>query len=347
MLLSNLSVVLPLLVTAVAANNIEVQEIVEWVRSRGGYWNPKQELRHDEEGLFGVFAAKTIEEEEVLASLPWDVIIASPSHRFNDCDLVQLLAKEMKNDDSEFGPFTASLRETVKHHANLLPAYWSPEGKALLSQVIDNGTLPPEDVFMEKFEWKQKCDAVDKDATLVVMTHGEHFGMAPLTLKYNSRGGNYTGAYFSLEDGDNVALEVRALRDLNAGEQIFTDYKDYGQIGSPELLRDYGFVEFYPQRYIFHQQEIAFDVDETENGLQVTWNQALLGKKYPVPTNQAIGFLREQLERLQQIYPDIQSHKDVPKQELDMIGRFCRDMIAALGQALVEDGECASGAEVE
>jgi hypothetical protein len=279
------------------------------------------------------------------------VIIASPSHPFHDCDLVQLLVEEMKNDDSDFGPFTASLRETVKHHTNLLPAYWSPEGKALLNQVIDNGTLPPEDVFMEGFEWKHKCDAVDKDATLVVMTHGEYFGMAPLTHKYNSRGGSYTGAYysayFSLEDRDNVALEIRALRDLHAGEQIFIDYKDYGQIGTPELLRDYGFVEFYPQRYIFHQQEIAFDVDETENGLQVTWNQELLDKKYPVPTDQAIGFLREQLERLQQIYPDIQRHKDVPKQELDMIGRYCRDMIAALGQALVEDGECASGAEVE
>jgi uncharacterized protein YuzE len=347
MLLFYLSVVLPLLVTAVAANNIKDQDIVEWVRLRGGYWNPKQELRHDEEGLFGVFAAKTIEEGEVLASLPWDVIIASPSYRFRNCDLVQLLANEMKNDDSDFGPYTASLRETVKHQTNLLPGNWSPEGKALLNLVIDNGTLPPEDVYMEKFEWKRKCDAVDKDATLVVITHGEYFGMAPLTDKYNSRGGSYTGAYFSIEDGNDVALEIRALRDLHAGEQIFTDYKENGEIGTPELLRDYGFVDFYPQRYIFHEQEIAFDVDETGNGLQVTWKRELLGKKYPVPTYQAIGFLREQLERLQRIYPDIQSHKDVPKQELDMIVRFCRDMIAALAQALVEDGECASGTKAE
>ena len=66
---------MPVLLTVVAADSLD-EELLKWLRSKGGYFNPKQELRHGEDGVFGVFAVEDIEEEEVLASIPWDCVIA-------------------------------------------------------------------------------------------------------------------------------------------------------------------------------------------------------------------------------------------------------------------------------
>ena len=77
-------------------------------------------------------------------------------------------------------------------------------------------------------------------ATLLVMTHGEGFGMVPITDRYNSRGGKYTGAYFMYGGNvtSNIAVEIRANRDLTAGEPITTEYYEDIPNGVPELLRD-------------------------------------------------------------------------------------------------------------
>ena len=106
-----------------------------------------------------------------------------------------------------------------------------------------------------------------KEAVLLVMTHGEDFGMVPITDKYNSRSGPYEGAYFETA-GDlhnKVALEIRASRDLEAGEPITTSYYVDEAMGVPELLRDYGYIEPYPQKYIFHSQNVAFVVMDEDD----------------------------------------------------------------------------------
>ena len=119
---------------------------------------------------------------------------------------MELLSKEFDKKESDYSPYVASLKTAAKQHSSLLPAHWSPQGQELLLKVTGNGVLPPQDVLMKDFTWKQECEKVNKDATLLVMTHGEDFGMIPVTDKYNCRGGNWTGAYFSIEDGeDDVA----------------------------------------------------------------------------------------------------------------------------------------------
>jgi SET domain len=106
-------------------------------------------------------------------------------------------------------------------------------------------------------------------------------------------------------DGVSVAksIKVYASRDIKAGEEITTTYNfcancenRFMGYGTPELLRDYGFVESFPQRWFFHKQDIAFEMDhdETTGKYTVQW---LL----PRPRPKAFEWLHGQLLRLQDL----------------------------------------------
>jgi hypothetical protein len=348
--------------------------LLQWVLEHGGYWNPKQKLAYDESGILGVFATEYIQAEEVLAQIPWSLVITAGRSgddpaRFESCDTVQLLKQELqKGNNSNYSAYTNVLKETAQVHGRLLPAYWSPKGKELL-RIIMNDTLPPSDMFMVEFEWKKECDLIDEAATLLVMTHGEDFGMIPVTDRYNSRGGDYVGAYFSKEANisDTVALEVSAWRDLEPGEQIYTHY-DYDQTGTPELLRDYGFIEVYPQRYFFHEQRIAFTIDiDDENNLEVTWLKHIRNVYYMDPHEtpifqvaSALAFLEQEHQRLkQEACPTItslinsttmitMSNQDGPAEhELKTAFRFCHEMMEAIETALHDVGDLLSERHLE
>jgi hypothetical protein len=330
-----------LLVPVVIAGSADTMKaLVEWVIKQGGYIHPKQDFR-EQDGLFGVFAADDIQKGEILASIPWDCIIASNTYgRFKNCDMVRLVAEELNNKDQQ-SLYAASLQDAARQHASLLPAYWSSQGQKLLLNVTGNDRLPPKDPFMKEFEWKQKCEKVSKEATLLVLTHGEDFGMVPVTDKYNSRGGNWTGAYFSEEDGEDIGLEIRAYRNLKRGEQIFTHYKDYGVVGTPELLRDYGFVEMYPQRFIFHDQGIAFDLEEVGHGdLRIKWLRKVFGISHSVPpTRQSIEFLQREVVRLNGVYSELQRmakqrNRSVPENELQVVTQLCSAYMTAMDRAI-------------
>jgi hypothetical protein len=350
-------------------------QLLEWVLKEGGYWNPKQKLGYDDSGIQGVFATEAIKADEVLAQIPWSVVIAggggtSDNHdRFQSCDTVRLLKQELdKGHTSNYSPYTTALKETAQVHQSLLPAYWSPKGKELL-RIILNGTLPPTDMFMDKFEWKKKCELIDEVATLLVMTHGEDFGMIPVTDRYNSRGGNYTGAYFTKEadTSDTLAVEVSAWRDLEPGEQIYY-YYDYDQAGTPELLRDYGFVDVYPQKYIFLEQHIAFTIDyDDENNLEVTWLDSNNKMYYMHPHRtpmvhvaNALTFLEQEHQRLKQdACPSVKStinstttatrtNQEGPTEhELSTAFHFCQAMMEAIEAALLDVGQLPSEGHLE
>lgn len=313
----------------------------KWVVSNGGYFNPKQEARYGDDGLFGMFASQPIAKEDLLTSIPWDCVVGSETYgRFKNCETVEILAQELDKNESIYAQI---LHQTLQNHRRVLPTNWSKQGKELLLKVTGNGTLPPQDPFMNDFSWKKTCDQISKDATALVLTHGEDFGMVPITDIYNCRGGNYTGAYFSIYGGDDdeAALEVRALRDIEPGEEIYTNYKDYtdyrgGQVGTPELLRDYGFVELYPQRYIFPSYDIAFDIRQRANGdIEIEWLEDILEDEH------VIDFLQKQVIRLNEVYTELQEIRDedsatIPKHELQAVTRFCRDYKTAISRAIQE-----------
>lgn len=77
----------------------------------------------------------------------------------------------------------------------------------------------------------------------------------------------------SNEVHEDEPIKVRAKRDIKAGEQIYTTYNHcedcanrYTTYGTPEILRDYGFIEQFPQTWIFPEQDVGFRIDENEDG---------------------------------------------------------------------------------
>ena len=346
-----------LLHLSVGADLPDTKELLKWVRVQRGYFNHKLELRSDENGLFGVFAVQDIHANQLLASIPWSCILYSEDsdHRFQNCEVVRLLDEELNREAPSL--YAQGLRKTVREHGSLLPVNWSQKGKELFLKVTGNGILPPVDPFMEDFEWKHKCDQVSRDATLLVLTHGEDFGMVPLTDKFNNRGGNWTGAYFGGGTDEVIGLEILAARDLKAGEQVYTNYKDYGQVGTPELLKDYGFVETYPQRYILPEWEVAFDVRERDDGsLQVKWLPEVMNTRYYDPDEETAAFLWQQVARLSSVSSDLkqlssEESESLPENELKIVTQFCRDYLTALSLAASDitacpahHGECANAA---
>jgi hypothetical protein len=367
--------VVALLSTSTALVHATNDVLLQWVLEQGGYWNPKQKLGYDDYGVLGVFATHAIKENEVLAQIPWSAVIVAGGEisgdpdRFKSCETVRLLKQELENGHaSKYSAYITALKETAQVHHNLLPAYWSPNGKELLRTIL-NDKLPPKDMFMVNFEWKKECDNIDEVATLLVMTHGEDFGMIPVTDRYNSRGGGYTGAYYSKEanTSDTFAVEVSAWRDLEPGEQIYGHY-DYKQAGTPELLRDYGFVEEYPQKFIFLDQRIAFEVDvDNQNNLEVTWldtnNNMYFMHPHRTPivyVAKALDFLEQEHQRLkQEACPQVGSlinstaattryNEDGPTEhELKTAFQFCHEMMNALEAALLHVGELPSERHLE
>jgi hypothetical protein len=303
--------------------------------------------------------------------------------RFANCDMAIRLQEELTTiEESPYAIYVSELQKTAQEHYNLLPAHWSQGGQDLLSTVLgiqkDDETrqvlqaLPPIDMFYDEFPWKSTCERLtSKDAVLMVMTHGEEFGMVPVTDKYNSRGGSHEGAYFrhAGSTNTNVALEIRASRDLEPGEPITTTYYGDEPMGMPELLRDYGYIESYPQKFVFQSQNIAFvvtDEDEEDDEddesnfsstrkLRVKWLRDLYGRRYMHPKQirrgtpgqlyKALSYLHGHYNRLVNICPNLSSsvNDQQPHQyglpsdhEFQTTVRFCYSMLKGLEAALFD-----------
>ncbi|CAB9524624.1 Polyamine aminopropyltransferase [Seminavis robusta] len=155
--------------------------------------------------------------------------------------------------------------------------------------------------------------------------------------------------------GDGVAdvIKVYASRDIAKGEEITTTYNfcancenRFMGYGTPELLRDYGFVEGFPQRWFFHKQEIGFELDQLEGeDFRLTW---LLPRPHP----KALEWLQGQLGRLQDLPKTYLQNKAVfdrydaldenngpmPPHEFETLQRYQQALIVAISECLKAAG---------
>ena len=85
--------------------------ILQWIHKYdGGYFSPKQEFRYEISGdtssPAGIFAKKKIEAGEVLATIPWDLIVKSddPSEEGQMCcGTVRSVARLMQEGENSEG----------------------------------------------------------------------------------------------------------------------------------------------------------------------------------------------------------------------------------------------------
>ena len=310
-------------------------QLVKWLDSLPkGMFNAKQEVRQanessEKDAFYGIFAKEFISKGEVLAEIPWDVIItdeeSDPSLSEGDldgvlkCGTVRNLAKEMKQVEtlgkyvedaataSKYGPYIQYLMD--QDHT-ILPSAWTDSGKLMLNDVLggQHQSLPPaymstwltED-FYEDCNGDPEDEIAAKAAMLVVMRADDDL-LVPVYDMYNHRNGKYYNTNMIINRGKGY--KIVAKQDIHPGDQIYNSYNMCAQCGgrrdgygTPEIFRDYGFIENFPQRWNFEEQEFLVDLfkNDKTGEISVRW-----GKKPTEPEDieETMGEIKQELRSL-------------------------------------------------
>mmetsp|Transcript_32049 Transcript_32049/g.73726 ORF Transcript_32049/g.73726 Transcript_32049/m.73726 type:complete len:1237 (-) Transcript_32049:124-3834(-) len=291
------------------------QKIIQWTVSNGGYFSSKQEFRRaipgDPSSIFGIFAKEDIKKGELLTSVPWKCIIHSPfevldrgyttdKNEYFDCTSTSFLIDEMKKGNTSF--FEPYITYMLDQPRGKIPSDWSDAGKNLLEMVIGYDMLPPQDAVGLVDVWKKLCHVEGNDP-LETQMMVEYYArcddniLVPVYDLYNHANGYRKNGIYTTTWG--IKQDFFAFRDIQKGEEINHSYSQNDNqdedtqenYDTPQFLRDYGFVEPFPQRWSFDEGKVRFDLNVSDDVSQVTWR----GEK---PDFESVKFMQEQLWRL-------------------------------------------------
>jgi hypothetical protein len=241
-----------LLATAEAAGPEVDFGMGKWVNAhKKGYFNPKLEVRriHIDGGL-GIFAKEIVEEDELIAHIPWSLIIGTDEEEDDDipdgnleCGTVRNLAKEFKlGDKSKYAPY---VRHLLSVPDGQIPSAWSDAGKALLVDILGGQSMLPPfmPVEMLEDEWVQECDGEENDAITIkaaelVMQRHEMGLMVPLYDLIEHRNGDYTNTKTRVKIGKYH--KTLASRSLKPGEQLFMSHDLCEECSEDAVENGYG-----------------------------------------------------------------------------------------------------------
>ena len=125
-------------------------------------------------------------------------------------------------------------------------------------------------------------------------------------------------------------------------------YNRHFEFGTPEILRDYGFVEQYPQRWIFHKREVGFDIVEDTPGsgkLELIWLDGRVNEEFDYlfeVTDEGIAFLRSHLGRLKSLNETVLQplffgspvSEVIPRNELKTLVEYYEALTTAIEMAV-------------
>lgn len=345
--------------------SVELAEAqIEWLRSKGGFYSPKISINplfesNSPQVPLGMFVTEDIVEGEELMVIPRQCLVTAGDDSTDECDTAANLVDERElKEKSEFAPYVNYLYFKEKI---LLPSNWSLLGKKLIRK-IRGKRLPPEDLTEVSFEnhcgeWYDTTDELEF-AYLTTVSRAWSDKLVPIFDMINHRSGRFANVdSTSVHGPDDVS--VRATRDIVAGEQLYLSYMDCidekgfeNEYVLPQLLRDFGFVDQYPQRWIFpgevddNGKGLVFDIDFAQpdggHAMALTWRT-----EEPTPKQQ--GFLKQQLGRLQSIKPYVTqvANRLESDYEKDVSLTYYRSMTVALEHALgmnstIHEGLCNS-----
>mmetsp|Transcript_5770 Transcript_5770/g.13596 ORF Transcript_5770/g.13596 Transcript_5770/m.13596 type:complete len:413 (-) Transcript_5770:2800-4038(-) len=290
-----------------------VKGLVEWSISKGGFFHSHVQIRRwnlsDPTAYFGAFLNGPVKKGDLLMTIPGDIKIQLEQHLWTNfsivdevvCELAWLLKKEYDlGAESDFEPYINYIKTQSKRQ---IPVMWSDKGKKLLEKVqvdIDMRDLNADEDDGSHFhnwihQWYGEENCLHDDETDQVLDEwflamaqqrGYDYTLIPIYDMLNHDSGNVnTITRPSIYNTDGFG--VYALRDMEAGEELFYDYYDCPDCkrcetcgttssywGTPEMLRDFGFVEPYPHKYHFYDEELAIalivDKDRTDGSYKVS-----------------------------------------------------------------------------
>ena len=279
--------------TVMAADDPHLEEaraIFEWVAGvEGGFVSPKQDIRRMVPGDVNtpliVYAKETIMPGEVVMRVPWDTLIGSDDPDDGGqlpCGTVRNLAKEMKlGNDSEYAPYVNYL---LSEADDQIPSAWTKPAQKLLNDVLGS-KIPPNKPTDWVRRWVSRCDGDVNDkiavkAALLIIQRSDDAILIPAYDAYNHRNGNWTNTRTIEVEGTHH--ETTTVKKIEQGEEIYITYNFCEECGgrrnfygSADMFRDYGFVEWLPQRWHYHMpKHYQFDLDEDEEGvLRLYWDK--------------------------------------------------------------------------
>ena len=345
-------------------------EVIAWIRSKpDGFVSDKVEVRRldpaDDSSPLGVFAKADLEAKEMIMQVPLECYI----HVFDDankddsmralydnlCLLAEKTAKEMRlGNESAYAAYVKYLN---KQSRNQIPAVWSKEAKDMLRDLL------PED--SDGVDWItdnfQKCSGVNLndpfEEHVIALTKQRSFdsAMIPLYDMVNHDNGQINTENTSLSSKSGI--KVRALKPIKAGDEIFASYDkclDCSDVsyywGTPEILRDFGFVERYPRRFVEYDEDIWFELWQGPGGeLEVRWDDYGLsdeetryyqsyGYLNGPPSEEGIAYMKGELQRIGALPPNNMSDcpADVPANKCKTILQYKEAVTEAYTLAVSE-----------
>lgn len=335
--------------------------LISWLKDSGGFFHPHLEMRRrdalDPNSYFGMFASAPIKEGEVMIRVPTSMILDSGEDEpeFNSamvCGTVRNLAEQLRlKDKSQYAPYVNYLLETQP--SGQIPSAWTDQGKKLLERVLegendDDALLPPHEPVSWLDEWYNDCDGsrdpLEEYAALLVIQRSWDDLLIPVFDMMSHRNGEWwnTGSNL-LHEGEPATVFAR--RDIEAGEEIYTTYNHcedcaarYETYGTPEILREYGFVEQFPQSWIFHDIDVGFRIDQVydENDEIVEDMYDITEWIFGEPDDFETQELQKRLDQIVRTKQSILSQRDssIPDNEWNAIVAFADAMELALEVAL-------------
>ena len=322
---------------------------VEWLRSKGGFFHPKLEFQrldeHDLNLQLGIFASEDIPKGETLMIIPQSCRLALGSE--DPCETAYHLLEEFRlGDESEFAPYVKYLFDGNRHLR--LPSAWSEEAKDLLRSIVGK-EMPPD--YITDYSFEEDCEGsggpVEEHAYLLVISRSWDYDMVPILDMINHRNGRWLNVD-SNSARDEEDITAFASRNIVAGEQLHLSYNECTDCQGlahtyvlPHILRDYGFVEQHPQRWIFHADpDLVFELDtkhDTRNACEAAGKQDLtLFWLSGEPETHQIDYLRSHLKRLKRLSDVVQKGVEqlTSSHERDTIIEFFQALKTALERAI-------------
>ena len=334
------------------------QNQVNWVQANGGYFNPKLEFHHldpddTSSSPSGLFVNNDVAEGEVLMIIPQKCLLKSSEDDEtleSICDTVRNLVAQYKlGEEGHYWPYVRYIMD--ERHRGDLPSEWSKEGRELLESIIPAGLLPEFNATDVSFvahcevdQDEEGAGPLEEFAHFAVLRRSWDDIMVPLFDMVNHRNGRWTNVESnSVHEGQDI--RVHATRDIEAGEQLHRSYNEcidcccYAHTYTlPDIMREFGFVEQYPQRWNFRSSWLMFEVDEVfdendENtdAVEVIWFSD------PPDDFDGLHVLHGQLRRLERKYDDVLARASLldSDHEKRVIVNFYDSLTAALDAIII------------
>jgi hypothetical protein len=284
---------------------------------------------------------------------------------------LNLVKEYQRGNESEYLPYIQYLFGRGRTGPTI-PSRWSEQGKGLLT-AIRGDRLQPDD--LTDLSYRQDCassvesrhtDDDDDDDVMefsyaAVISRGWNDKLVPVLDIMNHRSGRYSNVdtASSVHDPRYDSIEVYATRKIKKGEQLHLDYMnnpdEYDsrfEYVLPQILRDVGFVDTYPQRWSFptgvpedesdeYVKHIVFDIDEvpgkggTEHtsSYKITWHVPDTGLD---DVDLVLNTLGKELKRLEDLRSFVDEHATALKSdyERETSLEYYRSLVVALQQVM-------------